>query len=198
MQQPAGFKKGDQVCRLNKAIYGLKQASRSWNMRFHSFITKLGFRRSEQDQCLYYWTDQAITVYLVIYVDDILIASTSQIIANLKKKLSMEFEMKDLKEVKTFLGLNIQRDWKNGIMKIDQKQYVKKILERFGMKDCRPASVPIDPHLKLLKCEDETQFTTKPYKELIPRMPNAFNDYVKTGHLCSGELFCWFSMLCYR
>lgn len=168
MQQPVGFKIGDQVCKLNKAIYGLKQASRSWNMRFHSFITKMGFKRSELDQCLYFWTDQRVTVYLVIYVDDILIASSSEaMIANLKKKLSTEFEMKDLNEVRTFLGLNIQRDRTNGILKIDQKQYVKKILERFGMKDCRPASIPIDPHLKLLKCENKTQFTKKPYKELV-------------------------------
>lgn len=75
--------------------------------------------------------------------------------------------MKDLAEVRCFLGLNINRNRADGVMTIDQKQYVMKILQRFGMEDCRPSAIPMDPHLKLLKCEDPTRFTTKPYKELI-------------------------------
>lgn len=52
--QPEGFEKGNElVCRLNKSLYGLKQSSRVWNLRFHVFIEKLGFKRSSSDKCLY-------------------------------------------------------------------------------------------------------------------------------------------------
>ena len=149
-------------------IYGLKQASRSWNLRFHTFITSIGFKRSQHDHCLYHWAEGAVTLYLVIYVDDILIAGNSNAaIKGLKRRLSTEFEMKDLNEVQCFLGLNISRNRADGVMTIDQTQYVRKILKRFGMADCRPSAIPMDPHLKLLKCEDKKQFTEKPYKELI-------------------------------
>lgn len=170
MRQPSGFERGGSlVCRLNKAIYGLKQASRKWNERFHDFITRLKFKRSEHDFCLYTWsTMNGIVMYVLIYVDDILIIGNSKkAIDGLKQKLSTEFEMRDLQEVKCFLGLTIQRDRKQGLMKIDQKTYIKCVLERFGMSECKPSAVPMEPHLKLMKEKNTKEFTTKPYRELV-------------------------------
>lgn len=164
-------------------------------MRFHTFITSIGFQRSQHDQCLYHWSKGEAVVYLVIYVDDILIAGNSILaIKHLKQKLSREFEMKDLAEVRCFLGLNINRNRADGVMTIDQKQYVMKILQRFGMEDCRPSAIPMDPHLKLLKCEDPTRFTTKPYKELT----GCLMYLMITSKLdIGGKLFCEFPMLCH-
>lgn len=169
MRQPSGFERGgSQVCRLNKAIYGLKQASRKWNERFHEFMSRMNFKRSEQDYCLYFWSGTDVVLYVVIYVDDILIIGSSEkAICELKKRLSSEFEMRDLQEVRSFLGLNIQRDRNRGVMIIEQKAYVKSVLERFGMLNCKPSLIPMEPHLKLEKGQDAKQFTNKPYRELI-------------------------------
>ena len=110
MRQPSGFEaENGLVCKLNKAIYGLKQASRSWNLRFHTFITSISFERSGHDQCLYYWSKGEVVIYLVIYVDDILIIGNSiTAIKCRKEKLSKEFEMKDLAEVRCFFGIKHQ------------------------------------------------------------------------------------------
>lgn len=169
MREPAGFEGGNGlVCKLNKAIYGLKQASRSWNQRFHDFISSLGFSRSEHDFCLYHRRQNGVVMYVVIYVDDILILSNSEkAIRMLKGRLSVEFEMKDLQEVKCFLGLNIRRDREAGVMTIDQQAYVKSVLERFGMSDCKPSAIPMEPRLKLEKGKDPKEYTDKPYRELI-------------------------------
>jgi len=79
MALPEGFKNNEDtkcVCKLNKSLYGLKQASKCWNKRFHTHITKLGFQRSDNDYCLYInnQSDECLS-YLILYVDDILIIS---------------------------------------------------------------------------------------------------------------------------
>ena len=73
MRQPRGFEEGNMVCKLNKSIYGLKQASKTWNDRFNSFASKAGFRRCEADCCLYVRQAGFSSVYLILYVDDVLI-----------------------------------------------------------------------------------------------------------------------------
>lgn len=73
MRQPKRFEEGDKVCRLNKSIYGLMQASKAWNDRFNDFISRYGFRRCEEDSCLYVRVGKFGSVYLLLYVDDVLI-----------------------------------------------------------------------------------------------------------------------------
>ncbi|KXJ71076.1 hypothetical protein RP20_CCG021563 [Aedes albopictus] len=122
MVQPEGFQQGrDLVCRLNRSIYGLKQASRAWNKRFHQFVTSIGFRRSDNDPCLYIRSVGQEKVFLVLYVDDMLIIGPNlKVIQIVKKLLSKEFEMVDLGAVSSFLGMHIERDISGRIMRIDQ------------------------------------------------------------------------------
>lgn len=79
MEQPEGYiKKGkeDMVCLLRKSLYGLKQSPREWNYRFHTFMVKQGYLRSEYDPCVYLKGSEVRNmVYLLLYVDDMLIAS---------------------------------------------------------------------------------------------------------------------------
>jgi len=105
MEQPEGFIQGvNLVCKLNKSIYGLKQASNCWNRRFNNFICKLGFKRSLSDSCLYIKVIKDIYIYLLIYVDDILIASNSEeSIYELSETLNKEFKLSDQGEATTFL-----------------------------------------------------------------------------------------------
>ena len=129
MMQPEGFAKlgmkKDLVCRLLRSLYGLKQAARVWNQKIHAFLVKIGFVRSCADPCLY--IDTKRNIYITIWVDDLLIAGKDgKQIAWVKQQLSKEFEMKDLGELKHFLGMRITRT--NGRTSIDQNGYIRQIL----------------------------------------------------------------------
>lgn len=168
MDQPEGFETGDLVCRLNKSIYGLKQASRTWNARFDEFVQgRLKFTRSTNDQCLYIRRFGDEVVIIVLYVDDVLVISSSmRAVEAVKSCLSKEFEMTDAGEVQCFLGMNIDRDMKEGVMRISQRQYFEDMLRRFRMDDCKPISTPLECRLKLAKGEEEKRISD-PYRELV-------------------------------
>ncbi|KAH9751443.1 hypothetical protein KPL71_014298 [Citrus sinensis] len=155
MIQPCGFRvagKENHVCRLIKSLYGLKQSPRQWYKRFDQFIQGQKFTRSEHDHYVYFrrLLDGAF-IYLLLYVDDMLIASKNRDeIERLKKQLASEFEMKDLGGAQRILGMEIRRDKKNGSVWLTQKSYLKKVLERFGMDDkTKPICTPLAPHFKL-------------------------------------------------
>jgi len=133
MTQPTGFKttgKEEMVCKLKKSLYGLKQSPRQWYKRFYSFIRGKKYTRSHYDLCVYY--NKLPTreyIYLLLYVDDMLIASRSKsTIDALKRDLSSEFEMKDLGEVRKVLGMEITRDRRVGRVSLAQKGYLKKVV----------------------------------------------------------------------
>ena len=123
------------VCKLKKSLYGLKQSPRQWYKRFDSFIRGKRYTRSHYDQCVYYnKLSTGEYIYLLLYVDDMLITSRSRsVIDALKRDLSSEFEMKDLGEVKKLLGMKITRDRRSGKVSLTQKGYLQKVLQRFNI-----------------------------------------------------------------
>ncbi|KAL5740548.1 hypothetical protein ACOSQ2_029728 [Xanthoceras sorbifolium] len=154
MQQPEGFEiegKKDHVCLLKKLLYGLKQSPRQWYKRFDSFMVGHGYSRSQYDSCVYLRKlKDGSFVYLLLYVDDMLIAAKDMFELNkLKSELSGEFEMKDLGAAKKILGMEIRRDKAAGKLYLTQKSFVEKVLERFGMKNAKPVSTPLAAHFKL-------------------------------------------------
>ena len=179
MIQPEGFKdagKEKLACKLEKSLYGLKQSPRQWYKRFDKFMMGQKYTRSKYDQCVYLRKLQdGSYIYLLLYVDDMLIASKSQIeIEKLKTQLNREFEMKDLGEAKKILGMEISRDRKLGRLCLTQKQYLRKVLKRFGMNEkTKPVSTPLAPHFKLSasmspKNEAEREYMSKvPYASAI-------------------------------
>ena len=119
MTQPEGFKvagKENLVCKLEKSLYGLKQSPRQWYKRFDKFMLGQKYTKSKYDHCVYLRKLQdGSFIYLLLYVDDMLIASRNQgEIDKLKAQLNQEFEMKDLGEAKKILGMEISRDRKLG------------------------------------------------------------------------------------
>ena len=97
MQQPEGFVEDkSKVCLLKKSLYGLKQSPRQWYRQFDEFLLKTGFVRSGYDFCVYILKNgEKVILYLLLYVDDILMASSSKDeIMKLKERLNGEIEMK--------------------------------------------------------------------------------------------------------
>ena len=178
MVQPEGFRiegKEDHVCRLKKSLYGLKQSPRQWYKRFDRFMLSNGYSRSSYDSCVYHRIlSDGSFVYLLLYVDDMLIAAGNMShIQTLKKQLSDEFEMKDLGSAKKILGMEIQRDRGAGKLFLSQKGYIEKVLERFGMQKAKPVTTPLASHFRLSASlspqtkEEEDQMVQVPYSSAV-------------------------------
>jgi histone deacetylase 1/2 len=155
MRQPPGFEKmsvPNYVCRLDKAIYGLKQAPRAWYSRLSSKLLKLGFRMSRSDTSLFIYSKSGITIFMLIYVDDIIVTGSSQeAITALLCDLKKDFALKDLGELNYFLGIEVRKD-KEGIV-LAQEKYAREILARVGMLKCKPSVTPLSTSEKLSKYE---------------------------------------------
>lgn len=154
MEQPEGFKQPETeelVCKLKKSLYGLKQSPRQWYKRFDSFMIRIGFNRCEYDCCVYVkGLNDGSYIYLLLYVDDMLIAAKSMGEVNrLKALLGKEFDMKDLGAARKMLGMEIQRDRLVGKLWLSQKDYVGKVLERFSMANAKQVSTPLACHFRL-------------------------------------------------
>jgi hypothetical protein len=179
IRQPEGYEeKGKEglVCKLNKSLYGLKQSPRQWYLRFDKFMKDQDYTRSHYDHCVYHKKLSGGTyVYLLIYVDDMLIASSDITeIRKLKAQMQKEFEMKDLGEARKILGMEITRNREEKLVYLSQKQYLEKLLHKFGIKgETKPVSTPLAPHFKLSAqlCpksdEEKTKMKEVPYSSLI-------------------------------
>ena len=131
----------DKVLRLLKALYGLRQASRQWNKTIHRILLKLGFTQSEADPCLYVYSDG--DVFMLIYVDDILIAHIKGFdIDSLIATLGEHFDIGSKEELHYFIGIQIVRDRANRKISLLQSRYIEDVLHRFNMQDCNPAPTP--------------------------------------------------------
>ena len=171
--KPAGMtddKKEDLVCHLKKSLYGLKQAPRQWYKRFDSFMIAQQYSRSNYDNCVYFKQfSNGSFVYLLLYVDDMLIASRDKfLIDELKAQLSHEFEMKDLGPAKKILGMEIHRDRKAGKLFLSQKSYIEKILDRFNLGNCKPVSTSFASHFKLSSSQCPINEDDKDYMSRVP------------------------------
>ncbi|KAL5553780.1 hypothetical protein UlMin_041181 [Ulmus minor] len=154
MSQPDGFKvkgKENYVCLLKKSLYGLKQSPRQWYKRCDTFITRNDFKRSSYDSCVYFRGSTYLDrVYLLLYVDDMLLASRKPVeVQKLKQTLQSEFDMKDLGRAQRILGMDILRYEVTSDLVLSQKEYLNKVIRRFGMVDAKLVAVPLAAHFKL-------------------------------------------------
>ena len=114
MIQPEGFvnpKGANKICKLQRSINGLVQASRSWNIRFDEMIKAFGFMQTYGEACVYKKVSGSSVAFLILYVDDILlIGNDTEFLNSIKGYLNMNFSMKDLGEAAYILGIKIYRD----------------------------------------------------------------------------------------
>ncbi|KAG7554626.1 GAG-pre-integrase domain [Arabidopsis suecica] len=173
MEAPEGFEsqfKSDQVCLLNKTLYGLKQSPRRWNQKFDSYMLEIGFERSPRDNCAYIKTmEDGSKVYLLLYVDDMLVAARDmKVISELKQKLSEKFEMKDLGAAKKILGMEISRDRVKGTLTLSQEDYLSKVLEVYNMEQCKSVVTPLGAHLKMHAATEQQLLNDEEYMKSVP------------------------------
>jgi transposase InsO family protein len=177
MKQPEGFiQEGREnlVCKLKKSIYGLKQASRQWYLKFDEVIRSYGFTETPVDECIYIKISGRHFMFLVLYVDDILIASSSlTLLHDTKVFLQKSFDMTNLGEATYVLGIEIIRDRERGLLGLSQRGYIEKVLKRFNMADCAGGSVPMTKGDKLSQSQapqndiERQDMRDKPYASLV-------------------------------
>ena len=172
MTQPEGFvdpKNGAKVCKLQRSIYGLKQASRSWNLRFDEAVRQFGFIKNEDEPCVYKKVNGNTIVFLVLYVDDILlIGNDIPTLQNVKTWLGNCFSMKDLGEASYVLGIRIYRDRSLKLLGLSQSTYVDKVLRRFNMYDSKKGLLPMSHGVYLSKGQCPTTSDERGRMSKIP------------------------------
>ncbi|CAM8936114.1 unnamed protein product [Rhodiola kirilowii] len=153
MKQPPGFEDPrfpDHVCKLQRSIYGLKQSPRAWYDRLCSRLQQLGFQPSKADTSLFTFHSGTVTIYILVYVDDIVIAgSCASAVERLIQSLSASFPIKDLGILHYFLGLEVT--YNSGGLTLTQRKYALDLLHRSNMENCRPTSTPLSTTEKLAK-----------------------------------------------
>ena len=181
MTQPEGFARPEdsgKVCKLQRSIYGLKQASRSWNQRFDEVIKEFGFIQNIDEPCVYKKVSGSTVVFLVLYVDDILlIGNDIPTLQSVKSWLGKSFSMKDLGEANYILGIRIYRDRSKRLIGLSQSTYIDKMLHRFSMQESKRGNIPMSHgiHLSRDLCprtQDQRDHMSKiPYASAIGCMP---------------------------
>ncbi|KAK3034295.1 hypothetical protein RJ639_034099 [Escallonia herrerae] len=171
MKIPQGFSKQgeNRVCRLQKSLYGLRQASGNWYHTFTQSLLVVGFIQSQSDHSLFTFTRKGSFLAVLIYVDDVIVTGTdSANISWLKHYLDTKFHIKDLGKLKYFLGIEVAR-FSDGIV-LSQRKYVLDILTECGLTGCKPSSsLMTEQHQLDLNsgelCDDPGQ-----YRRLIGRL----------------------------
>lgn len=166
MCQPKGYEDHtNRVCKLNKSLYGLKQASRIWNQKFTEFLQKFQFKACASDNCVFVGSIAGRKFFLAIWIDDGLVAATTdQDISELILFLQREFAIK-VADGSFFVGLQINR-LSDGSIHLNQSTYAKKVLAKFNMMDAYPVDTPADANTKLLANLDG-KLTVFPYREAV-------------------------------
>ncbi|WVZ06861.1 hypothetical protein V8G54_020207 [Vigna mungo] len=168
MEQPPGFvdpRYPNHVCRLRKALYGLKQTPLAWFQRFSSFLLSLGFLGNKADPSLFVYHKTAATLYIVVYVDDIILTgNNNSLIQKLLARFKTEFAIKDLGHLNYFLGLEVHYTT-NGVF-LSQTKYAQDILSRAQMLDAKPTPTPLQPHIQLTTTGDSFSNPTQ-YRSLV-------------------------------
>ncbi|KAL8099752.1 hypothetical protein AgCh_032122 [Apium graveolens] len=131
MTQPEGFvdpRNAGKVCKLRRSIYGLKQSSRRWNIRFDDIVTEYGFVQNEAEPCVYKEVSGSYVAFIVLYVDDILLMGNDiPSLKAVKTWLGSNISMKYLGEASYILGMRIYRERSRRMIGLSQSTYIDKV-----------------------------------------------------------------------
>ena len=169
MPQPEGFEdknRPNYICKLEKALYGLRQAPKAWFDKLKGALSSWGFKNSRSDTSLFFRRAESKIVIMLIYVDDIIITgSDSKGIKEVIKDLNTSFALKDLENLSFFLGIQVLRG-QNSIL-LSQAKYVQDLLAKTEMTDCKGIKTPFSTSEKLNKDVGNRFYDPTLYRSVI-------------------------------
>jgi len=178
MEQPEGFHNGNknQVWKLLKSVYGIKQAPNNWNDDLNQFIISLGFTRCTTDTCIYVKRSRTGRLMAIgVFVDDIIPIfgeSDEQEWNESLQALKDKYDIEDTGDAEVVLGMRVTRDYKQRTIKLDQASYIAKLLKEFQLSDCKVAPTPTNSYiLSKADCpqtpEEENQIDKQQYQQMV-------------------------------
>ena len=186
MHQPLGYERdgqnGEQLyCQLKKSLYGLKQSGRLWNQLLNDCLTSFGFRRSDIDTCLYLLDRGGSSVRMIVFVDDIILASNDDsLLTEVKAMLQERFKMTDLGDLNWFLGIEFERG--ADYYALSQSHYFEKLLEKHGMSNCKAASTPC-AEKQIFDGDENPSISNETYRSIVGSLIYAMT--------CTRPDLCW-------
>ncbi|CAH9133855.1 unnamed protein product, partial [Cuscuta epithymum] len=171
MKPPPGFlsSRPGQVCRLKKSLYGLRQAPRCWFAKLTASLKQYGFRQSYSDYSLFTMHQGSAQLYVLIYVDDLIIAGNDcGAISRFKSYLHKCFHMKDLGILKYFLGIEVARST-DGLF-LCQRKYTLDIISEAGLLGAKPVAFPIEQNHGLALSQSALLADPESYRRLVGRL----------------------------
>ncbi|KAI5348811.1 hypothetical protein L3X38_001698 [Prunus dulcis] len=170
VDQPDGFVvKGseDKVYKLHKALYGLKQAPRAWYGEIDTDFAQCGFAKSQCEATLYTKTRGEAEILIVsIYVDDIVYTGNCQpMLEEFKQDMMVKYEMTDLGLLHHFLGMGVIQTHTS--IFLHQKKYAASLLSKFGLRECKPISIPLVTTKKLSKDDGSGPANEEQYRKIV-------------------------------
>ena len=166
MQQPEGYVEGGRnlVCHLRKSLYGLKQAPRAWNTRLKQELEGMGFTASEADPGLFTAKYKGSNIYILVYVDDILVAAKNLAdIEHIKARLTTIFDVRDLGEARYFLGMSLDRNRQAKTLKMSQERLATELVHKHGLKEGKIKSAPMSTSVKLVQAGEDNLLDREHY-----------------------------------
>jgi hypothetical protein len=169
VDQPPGYQKGNanEVYKLRKALYGLRQAPRAWYSKIENYFMSEKFEKCPHEHTLFVkFADQGKLLIVSLYVDDLICTGNDlTMVHNFKNSMKEHFAMTDLGKMRYFLGVEVTQS-ELGII-IQQNKYAEEILKRFGMENCNIVKSPIVTGCKLVKDENGKPVDAKEYKQIV-------------------------------
>jgi hypothetical protein len=169
MEQPQGFvdaAQPDSVCKLHKSIYGLKQTPSAWFNCLSTALLDLGFIDSMVDPSLFLFFHGQITIFMLVYVDDIIATSNKlSVILSLIVKLQQQFPLKDLGDLGFFLGVKVTRS--TDALHLSQSKYIADLLHRTHMLGAKPAASPCSSGSKMSHFDGNLLDDPSKYRQVV-------------------------------
>lgn len=172
MRQPPSFVHSSNpsyVCKLKKAIYGLKQTPRAWYTELTRYLVSVGFQRSRSDTSLFIYQQSGCTVYLLIYVDDIIVTGHgTTIVDKFISRLAQRFSIKDLGTLHYFLGIEVAPS--QGGLYLSQQKYVTDLLHEANMQDSKGVLTPMSSDTMLVAFSSDSIVDGTGYRKLVGKL----------------------------
>jgi len=168
---PVGAEPGeeDDVRRLNLALYGTTQAGRLWGIKLNKDLNAIGAVRSKVDPCLYTWSHPVHgLVYILVYIYDLIVAGKSlEGVQMVKASVSASFDVRDMGEVKDFIGMKVMRDRAAKVITLSHPGHVSSLLEAFQMEKSAPNKMPMVSGAKRFKTGENLLPEGNRYADLV-------------------------------